>query len=83
MIKRWINGTMASCSCVVVLIGYQTATRPWVKYEIERGWNEGKGQHALRQHARHTSIPLRVSGGDCILLLRKSLMPMSAFYKEV
>lgn len=42
-IKRWINGTMASCSCVVVLIGYQTATRPWVKYEIERGWNEGKG----------------------------------------
>ena len=30
-------------TCVVVLIGAETADRPWVKHEIEEGWNDGKG----------------------------------------
>jgi Thoeris protein ThsB, TIR-like domain len=42
-IKRWINEQMSGKSCVVVLIGSQTAGRKWVKYEIEKGWNDGKG----------------------------------------
>lgn len=42
-IKRWIDEQMKGRSCVVVLIGSQTAGRKWVKYEIENGWNRGKG----------------------------------------
>lgn len=42
-IKRWIDEQMAGKSCVVVLIGSQTAGRRWVNYEIERGWNTNKG----------------------------------------
>ncbi|WP_394708036.1 TIR domain-containing protein [uncultured Desulfosarcina sp.] len=34
---------MANRSCVVVLIGEETANRPWVAYEIEKAWNDGKG----------------------------------------
>ncbi len=42
-IKRWINGQMNGKSCVLVLIGSNTAGRKWIKYEIEKGWNDGKG----------------------------------------
>ena len=33
-IKRWIDKEMQMRSCVVVLIGSETADRKWVKYEI-------------------------------------------------
>lgn len=42
-IERWINDNMEYRSCVVVLIGEETYKRPWVKYEIKKAWNEGKG----------------------------------------
>jgi hypothetical protein len=42
-IKRWINQEMAGKSCLVVLIGSRTAGRKWVKYEIKKAWDEGKG----------------------------------------
>jgi hypothetical protein len=42
-IKKWIDDQMVGKSCVVVLIGSQTAGRRWVEYEIEKGWNRGKG----------------------------------------
>lgn len=49
-IKRWINAAMQGKSCVVVLIGEQTCTRPWVDYEIRRGWEEGKGVLGVHIH---------------------------------
>ena len=30
-------------SCVVVLVGQETSSRKWVKYEIERAYELGKG----------------------------------------
>lgn len=42
-IKNWINTTMYYRSCVVVLIGSETASRKWCNYEIEHAWKEGKG----------------------------------------
>lgn len=42
-IKRWIDENMANRTCLVVLVGEETANRKWVKYEIEKAWNEGKG----------------------------------------
>lgn len=49
-IKKWINDNMDYRSCVVVLVGEQTANRPWVKYEIEKAWNDGKGILGIHIH---------------------------------
>jgi hypothetical protein len=42
-VREWISNQMERKTCVVVLIGAETADRPWVKHEIEEGWNDGKG----------------------------------------
>lgn len=42
-IKRWIDENMNYRSCVVVLIGEETANRPWVQYEIKKAWEDKKG----------------------------------------
>ncbi|WP_433630411.1 TIR domain-containing protein [Chryseobacterium cucumeris] len=41
-IKKWIEENLKYKSCVVVLIGSETANRPWVRYEIEKAYNDGK-----------------------------------------
>ena len=41
-IKRWIDDSLKYKQCVIVLIGEQTSSRPWVKYEIEKAWNGNK-----------------------------------------
>ena len=35
-IKKWINDNMNYRSCVIVMVGEETANRKWVKYEIEK-----------------------------------------------
>ena len=42
-IKEWIDNQMAMRSCIVVLIGEETSSRKWVKYEIEKAYELGKG----------------------------------------
>ena len=42
-IKAWIDNELNMRSCVVVLIGSETASRKWVQYEIEQAWKRGKG----------------------------------------
>jgi hypothetical protein len=42
-IKKWINDQMTGKSCLVVLIGTATAGRKWVKYEIKKAWDDGRG----------------------------------------
>jgi len=49
-IKKWIDDNMKNRSCVVVLIGSETANRKWVNYEIEKAWNEGKGLVGIYIH---------------------------------
>ena len=49
-IKRWINANLQFKSCVIVLIGSETADRKWVKYEIEQAWNERKGLLGIYIH---------------------------------
>ena len=47
-IERWIDDNMHGKSCVVVLVGWETADRDWVLYEIEKAWNDGKGLLGIR-----------------------------------
>lgn len=49
-IKRWIDEQMQGRSCVVVLIGSKTSERKWVKYEINKGWNDGRGVLGIYIH---------------------------------
>lgn len=42
-IKDWIDKELNMRSCVVILIGSETASRRWVRYEIEEAWKRGKG----------------------------------------
>ena len=42
-IKKWIDDNLRYKSCVVVLVGEETANRKWVRYEIEKAWELGKG----------------------------------------
>lgn len=57
-IKRWIDNNMKDAECVVVFIGEETAQRKWIRYEIEKAWNEGKGLFGIYIH----NIPDPVTG---------------------
>jgi hypothetical protein len=49
-IKRWIENQLKGRSCNVVLIGAQTATRPWVRYEIKRSHELGLALFGIHVH---------------------------------
>lgn len=49
-IEKWIDDNMKYRSCVVVLIGEETANRKWVKHEIQKAWNDGKGLLGIYIH---------------------------------
>lgn len=60
-IEKWIAGQMKGRTCAVVLVGSETASRPWVKYEIKKAWNDGLGIlgvriHGLKNRLGNTSI---------------------------
>jgi len=49
-IKNWIADQMKYKSAVVVLVGAQTASRPWVRYEIGYAWDNYKPLVGVRIH---------------------------------
>lgn len=49
-IEKWINDNMSHKSAVVVLIGAQTANRPWVRHEIIKGWSDKRKLVGIRIH---------------------------------
>jgi len=49
-VQNWIEENMKYKRCVVVLIGSETANRPWVRYEIEKAWNDGKALLGIYIH---------------------------------
>ena len=49
-IETWIADEMFGKSCVVVLVGTNTAGRKWINHEIVKGWNDGKGVIGIRIH---------------------------------
>lgn len=49
-VQRWIDENMKYKRCVIVLIGSETAHRPWVQYEIKRAWEQRKGLFGIYIH---------------------------------
>lgn len=49
-VKKWIDEQLKYRSCTIVLVGSETSTRKWIKYEIQRSWELGKGIVGIRIH---------------------------------
>lgn len=49
-IKKWINKNMENRTCLIVLVGSDTANRPWVKYEIKHAWERKMGIFGIYIH---------------------------------
>lgn len=47
-IKRWINRQLQNTTVTAVLIGEETAERPYVQYEIEKSVERGNGLLGIR-----------------------------------
>jgi hypothetical protein len=62
-IQAWIDSQMSGKSCAIVLIGTATADRKWIKYEIEKAWNDGKGVVGVHIHRLKNSQGLTSTKG--------------------
>jgi len=49
-IKNWIDNQLHGASVTCVLIGAETANRPWVQYEIRKSLQDGKGLLGVTVH---------------------------------
>lgn len=49
-IQEWIDDQLKGRTCLVVLIGANTAGRKWINYEIIKAWNDGKGVVGIHIH---------------------------------
>lgn len=63
-IKDWIDKQMAYKRAVVVLIGQETASRPWVLYEIEKAWRDKKPLVGVRIHGLSSMGSVDSRGAD-------------------
>jgi hypothetical protein len=63
-IKDWIADQMKYKSAVVVLVGNQTANRPWVRHEISYAWNNYKPLVGIRIHGLENSSKETDAAGD-------------------
>lgn len=62
-IQKWIDDQMKGKSCLIVLVGEKTAGRKWIKYEIEKAWNDGKGVVGVQIHKLKNSAGNQSSQG--------------------
>jgi len=63
-IEAWIDEQMKYKSAVVVLIGKETVSRPWVRYEIQKAWQEKKPLLGIRIHGLSSMGNVDESGAD-------------------
>jgi hypothetical protein len=49
-VQKWIADQMKKCDVAIVLVGQNTASRPWVDYEIRYAWNNHMPIFGIRIH---------------------------------
>ena len=62
-IEKWIDGQLNGTSVTVVLIGTNTASRKWIKYEIKSSYKRGNGLLGIYIHNKENSKMLKSSKG--------------------
>ena len=83
-IEKWIDDNMNNRSCVIVLIGSETANRKWVKYEIEKAWNDGKGLvgiHINNLQCPNTGVSAKGSNPFDLFTLKEGTIKLSSVVK--
>lgn len=63
-IAEWIDEQMKWKAALVVLIGKETANRPWVQYEIQRAWEARKPMLGIRIHGLSALGKIDTAGPD-------------------
>jgi len=81
-IKAWITRELNYTSVTAVLIGYETASRPWVKYEIAESVKRGNGLLGIRLNGiKDQNQILDPPGQNPFDLLTYNGRPLSSFYR--
>ncbi|WP_427171821.1 TIR domain-containing protein [Fusobacterium nucleatum] len=63
-IKEWIDEQLNKRSCLVVLIGKETANRKWINYEIKKAYKLNKGIVGIYIHKLENSLGKQDEKGD-------------------
>lgn len=63
-IKRWINNQLDGTSVTVVLIGKETSSRKWVRYEIRKSYEIGNGILGIYIHNVKNSLGQKDEKGN-------------------
>jgi len=62
-IEKWIETQMKKSDCLVVLVGANTDSRPWIQHEIKRAFALDKGILGIRIHRLHDNQGLPSTAG--------------------
>lgn len=83
-IKSWIDSQLKGSSVTVVLVGAGTATRPWVKYEIESSIEQKKGIVFINLDGMKTvqGFAYRSGSSPATWTLNRTGLPLSSYYKS-
>jgi hypothetical protein len=84
-IERWIEQQLAGTSVTVVLFGTETSSRPWVRHEIKRSFELGKGLLAIDIHnVRHPHKGADLPGVNPLstFTVGREATPMNRLYSE-
>lgn len=63
-IESWIDRQLKDCDCLIVLVGAETAKRPWVMREIAKAWDGGIPVFGIRVHRLLDSSSKPSTAGD-------------------
>lgn len=63
-IETWIDEQMSYKRAVIVLIGQETASRPWVLYEIGKAWQEKRPMLGIRIHGLSSMGTVDAAGAN-------------------
>jgi hypothetical protein len=86
-IEKWIEEQMKGTSVTVVLFGAETYDREWVRHEIKRSYELGKGMLAIDIHnVRHPQTGADYQGKNPLSYWQVKTngrqVPMSTLYRE-
>lgn len=81
-IEQWIEEQLKGCSVTVVLFGAETFEREWVKHEILRSYQLGKGMLAIDiQGVKDPQKGVNVQGRNPLLHWQANNVPFTQLYK--
>lgn len=82
-IANWIEQQLSGTSVTVVLYGAETYHREWVRYEIKRSYELGKGLLAIDIHnIRHPQLGGDIQGLNPLSYFNVGYTPLNTMYRQ-